>query len=252
MAAEGTYKPEYDNGAFVIDVPPSEASDQTPTDHGSGLGHRASPDSGVTSLHSSLGHKRLVSQSSVDSQYVHRGSLGSIKAEKSLEDDNISIVCINPMTNEVIEEDDIKTKGDDVSKCWRLLRQNLLLIFLLFGLALGLGAGFILKTFHPELTQRQIMYVEFPGILLLRVLKMVVLPLISSSLIVGMASLPSRTAGRLGGLAALYYLSTTLLAVILGVILVTLLQPGLKGRPHTTVNHAPLVNPIDALLDLVR
>ena len=45
---------------------------------------------------------------------------------------------------------------------------------------------------------------------------MVILPLVISSLIAGMAALPAKAAGKLGGLTVAYYMITTLLAVILG------------------------------------
>ena len=50
----------------------------------------------------------------------------------------------------------------------------------------------------------------------MRMLKMMILPLIISSLIAGLANLDMGSSGRMGGRAVLYYLSSTLLAVILG------------------------------------
>jgi len=47
----------------------------------------------------------------------------------------------------------------------------------------------------------------------MRMLKCVILPLISSSLITGLAQLDVRQSGRMGALAILYYLATTGIAV---------------------------------------
>ena len=55
--------------------------------------------------------------------------------------------------------------------------------------------------------------------MLLQALKMVVLPLIIFSIISGIASLDSKTTGKIGGYAVAYYAVTTVLAAILGIIL---------------------------------
>ena len=55
--------------------------------------------------------------------------------------------------------------------------------------------------------------------MLLQGLKMVVLPLIIFSIISGVASLDSKTTGKLGGYAVAYYGVTTILAVIIGIIM---------------------------------
>lgn len=60
------------------------------------------------------------------------------------------------------------------------------------------------------------MFLGFPGELLMRMLKMMILPLIISSLIAGLANLDIGSSGRMGGRAVLYYMATTFLAVVLG------------------------------------
>ena len=58
-------------------------------------------------------------------------------------------------------------------------------------------------------------------------LKMVLIPLVASSVIVGVSSVgdPSRL-GYVGGMTVIYYFSTMLVAVLLGLFLVTTLTPG--------------------------
>uniref|UniRef100_H3C9D6 Amino acid transporter n=2 Tax=Tetraodon nigroviridis TaxID=99883 RepID=H3C9D6_TETNG len=89
--------------------------------------------------------------------------------------------------------------------------------------------------------------VSFPGEILMRMLKMLILPLIISSLITGLAGLDARSSGRMGSRAMVYYMSTTIIAAILGVILVLGIHP---GNPKTAKTQE--VSSLDAFLDLIR
>ena len=59
-------------------------------------------------------------------------------------------------------------------------------------------------------------YLSFPGEVLMRLLRMLILPLIMSTMISGIASLDIRSFGRIGTRAMIYYMSTTIFATILG------------------------------------
>ncbi len=73
----------------------------------------------------------------------------------------------------------------------------------------------------------------FVGALFLNALKMLIVPLVVSSIIVGVAGIGSGGAfGRLGLKTLLYYLTTTLFAVLVGLTMVDLLAPGMvDGHP---------------------
>jgi proton glutamate symport protein len=73
----------------------------------------------------------------------------------------------------------------------------------------------------------------FIGTLFLNALKMLIVPLIVSSIIVGIAGIGSGGAlGRLGGKTLLYYVTTSLLAILVGLMIVNALQPGvIDGQP---------------------
>src|SRR5215469_14774616 len=74
---------------------------------------------------------------------------------------------------------------------------------------------------------------DFLGTLFINMLKMVVVPLISASIITGVASLGSgRDLGRLGIKTLLFYIVTTLLAVLTALVIVDLVKPGIvNGEP---------------------
>ena len=74
---------------------------------------------------------------------------------------------------------------------------------------------------------------DFFGTLFLNALKMLIVPLIVSSIIVGIAGIGSGGAlGRLGGKTVLYYATTSLLAILVGLVIVNAIQPGIvNGEP---------------------
>ena len=99
-----------------------------------------------------------------------------------------------------------------------------------------LFAGMILGGIFGSVAARPFAFIDLLGDLFLGALKMLILPLIASSMIVGVSSLGDvRKLGRLGGFTLLYYLSTTVTAVILGLILVNLIKPGASAGMETAV-----------------
>jgi Na+/H+-dicarboxylate symporter len=92
---------------------------------------------------------------------------------------------------------------------------------------LAIFLGMILGGVVGAILGREVAFITLVGELFLAGLKMLIVPLVASSMIVGVASLGDiRRLGRLGALTLSYYLCTTILAVILGLILVNLFQPG--------------------------
>ena len=78
---------------------------------------------------------------------------------------------------------------------------------------------------------------NFVGTLFLNALKMIIVPLIVSSIIVGIAGVGGTVGlGRLGGKTIFYYLVTSLLAILTGLLLVNFIAPGLiDGQPARDV-----------------
>jgi Na+/H+-dicarboxylate symporter len=69
--------------------------------------------------------------------------------------------------------------------------------------------------------------VAWLGTLFLNALKMMIVPLIVAAVVSGVAGLGDvRKLGRLGGITVAYYLATTCVAVLIGLVMVNLIQPG--------------------------
>jgi len=98
------------------------------------------------------------------------------------------------------------------------------LIGMVLGAILGALGGYFLGDIFIE--------IKFLGTIFLNALKMIVVPLIVASMIVGVTSLGDiRRLGRTTGKTILYYLATTGSAVIIGIILVNLIRPGAGVPP---------------------
>jgi dicarboxylate/amino acid:cation (Na+ or H+) symporter, DAACS family len=101
---------------------------------------------------------------------------------------------------------------------------------ILIGLAIGASAGIAANIFArgEAWVEHTVNYVAQPvGQVFLRMLFMVVIPLVFSTLALGVAGLGDvRKLGRIGGKTIGFFLATTTLAVLLGLALVNIVQPG--------------------------
>uniref|UniRef100_A0A8C2KJE8 Amino acid transporter n=1 Tax=Cyprinus carpio TaxID=7962 RepID=A0A8C2KJE8_CYPCA len=113
-------------------------------------------------------------------------------------------------------------------------KRNLLVILTVSGVLVGVGLGMMVR--NMNLTRAQMTYFAFPGEMLLRMLKMIILPLVVCSLISGAASLDTRSLGKLGGIAVSYFLVTTLIASSIGVALAFIIKPGVGAGALNTNN----------------
>ncbi len=76
----------------------------------------------------------------------------------------------------------------------------------------------------------------FIGTLFLNALKMLIVPLVMASIITGMMGLHGDALGRLGSKTILYYATTSLVAILIGLFFVNLLQPGIvDGEPARNI-----------------
>ncbi|PWA30073.1 hypothetical protein CCH79_00009613, partial [Gambusia affinis] len=135
---------------------------------------------------------------------------------------------------------------------WIFLKRNAFVILTMAAVAVGIGLGFALR--HIDMSEREITYLTFPGELLLRILQMMVLPLVVSSLIAGVSNVDRKDLGKIGLRTFIYYLVTTVIAAFTGIFLAVLIQPG-KSSKHTSESSptkTQAVHSVDAFLDLVR
>ncbi|XP_047411290.1 excitatory amino acid transporter 1 [Sciurus carolinensis] len=139
------------------------------------------------------------------------------------------------------------TKEDVKSYLFR----NAFVLLTVTAVIVGTILGFALRPY--KMSYREVKYFSFPGELLMRMLQMLVLPLIISSLVTGMAALDSKASGKMGMRAVVYYMTTTIIAVVIGIIIVIIIHPG-KGTKENMHREGKIVQvtAADAFLDLIR
>ncbi|MBZ2174962.1 dicarboxylate/amino acid:cation symporter [Schnuerera sp. xch1] len=121
---------------------------------------------------------------------------------------------------------------------------------ILIALILGIIVGFMLDG-HPNIATT---FIRPFGTLFLNLIKMIIVPLVFSSLIVGTSSVGDvKSLGRIGGKTIAYYLFTTAFAVTIGLILGALIVPGAGLDIPVNVDQAVQESPtlIETLLDIV-
>jgi Na+/H+-dicarboxylate symporter len=102
----------------------------------------------------------------------------------------------------------------------------------LVAMVFGIGLGLLLSPSGVALVSHEVAYgfaqwVALPGQLFLAVIQMVVIPLVLSSIILGIAASGDSTFLKKVGLRiAPYFAMTTTIAVVLGITMATLLSPG--------------------------
>ncbi|HQF41341.1 MAG TPA: dicarboxylate/amino acid:cation symporter [Ignavibacteriaceae bacterium] len=95
-------------------------------------------------------------------------------------------------------------------------------------------------------------YVKWLGDLFLRALKMIIVPLVFSSIVSGVVNLGSSSSlGRLGAKTMTYYITTSLAAIITGLILVDIIRPGIGADLGFRMEVHELTSSTGSLSDII-
>ncbi len=99
-------------------------------------------------------------------------------------------------------------------------------------LILGVLLGLVANIFHVEWLVTALVAIEPAGTAWIRLITMVVIPLVVASLVVGTATIGDITKlGRIGGKTMAFYLTTTAIAVSIGLLVSNLISPGSHMDP---------------------
>lgn len=107
-------------------------------------------------------------------------------------------------------------------------KTNRLTLWILVAMVIGIIVGYGMHTGMEEEARRSLAdNLKILTDIFLRLVKMIIAPLVFSTLVVGIAKLGDmKTVGRVGGRALLWFMSASLVSLLLGMVLVNVLQPG--------------------------
>ncbi len=106
--------------------------------------------------------------------------------------------------------------------------KNRLTIYILVAMVLGAAVGyFIYKDAGTDFRNDFANNIKLLSTIFLRLVQMIIAPLVFSTLVVGIAKLGDiKSVGRVGGKALLWFISASLVSLMLGMLLVNIFQPG--------------------------
>lgn len=132
-------------------------------------------------------------------------------------------------------------------------------LILMVNVAIGLAVLTIVALYKMRegatTTPTQVHFLTFVGSLYVNALHSMLVPIVCSSTITSLARLDIRFLGSIGLCTFLYFLCTTFLATMLGLVLVVTIRPGAFARRQAIFAEAsevPIEEYIDTVLDMIR
>jgi Na+/H+-dicarboxylate symporter len=115
-----------------------------------------------------------------------------------------------------------------IIKLAAMSKNNRLTLYILISMVLGIVVGYFIhenaspgfiKNFEPK--------IKLLTTIFLRLVQMIIAPIVFATLVVGIAKLGDlKTVGRVGGKAMLWFITASLVSLLLGLLLVTITKPG--------------------------
>lgn len=131
-------------------------------------------------------------------------------------------------------------------KYFNVKSNNKLFIAIIAALVVGVAIGGIVHYQFPEYIAGFSKNIKLLGTIFIRLVQMIIAPLVFSTLVVGIAKMGDmKMVGRVGGKAMAWFISASLISLLIGLFLVNLMAPG-KG---TSIQ---MDNPAEAASDLLK
>lgn len=164
-------------------------------------------------------------------------------------------LCYTTFQNNYVKNDNSKNTNKLI-KVLKEIDKSIIAFATIFAVIIAASLASILdKTNHEEWTkQRSIIYIGFLGEMFFRVLKGLMIPLIFASLVTSIGGIDLKLSGKIGIRTFYYYITTTVVATIFGIIAVLLIRPGERTGNKEEIEReiSYELTTEDTLLDLVR
>jgi proton glutamate symport protein len=119
---------------------------------------------------------------------------------------------------------------------------------ILIGLLIGIATGLVLNHF-PQSRDAVISGLLQPaGDIFIKLIKMIVVPIVFTSMVIGIAGVgDGKSLGRIGVKTLVYFEVITTIAIVLGLVLGNVLQPGCHAKNHDHEQHDRQIGDRDEL-----
>src|SRR5688500_1875805 len=109
-----------------------------------------------------------------------------------------------------------------------MLKRNRLTFFILLAMVLGILVGYLVhERAEPAFISSFQKNIKLLTTIFIRLVQMIIAPLVFSTLVVGIAKLGDlKTVGRVGGKAILWFITASLVSLLIGLVLVNYFEPG--------------------------
>ena len=105
--------------------------------------------------------------------------------------------------------------------------QNKLFIAIVAALLLGVVMGGVVHTQYPENSEGFAKNIKLLGTIFIRLVQMIIAPLVFTTLVVGIAKMSDiKMIGRVGSKAMLWFITASLVSLLIGLVFVNWLEPG--------------------------
>ncbi len=107
-------------------------------------------------------------------------------------------------------------------------KKNKLTLWILVAMVLGIGVGYFVHTqSSPVVIKGFSTNIKLLSSIFIRLVQMIIAPLVFTTLVVGIAKLGDlKTVGRVGGKAILWFVTASLVSLLIGLLLVNFFKPG--------------------------
>ncbi|MCE3294835.1 MAG: dicarboxylate/amino acid:cation symporter [Crocinitomicaceae bacterium] len=107
------------------------------------------------------------------------------------------------------------------------MKRNKLFIAIITGLILGIVLGGVIYYYYPDSKEGFSKNIKLLGTIFIRLVQMIIAPLVFSTLVVGIAKMGDmKMVGRVGLKAMGWFITASLVSLLLGLLLVNIMKPG--------------------------